>query len=184
MSLIYTTSKPGDLAGIIQLQRKNLPVFLSDDEIASQGFVTVVHSLEDLQKMNDIEQHVICKDNDNVIAYLLAMTARSANDIPVLIPMFEMFEKIPYHGQPVSAYNYIVVGQVCVDKNYRGQGILDDCYATYRKYFKKKYDFAITEIDETNTRSIAAHRRIGFTELYRYSSPDKKKWSIVIWDWR
>jgi len=66
--------------------------------------------------MNDLEQHVICKDEEKVIAYLLAMTAAAQHDIPILIPMFESFKTILYEGKPVSEYNYIVVGQVCVDK--------------------------------------------------------------------
>ena len=88
-----------------------------------------------------------------------------------------------FRGKPVSAYNYLVVGQVCVDKDYRGRRILDECYAAYRNIFSKSYDFAITEIDCRNLRSIKAHKRIGFTELHTYASTDKKEWSVVIWDW-
>ncbi|HMH23285.1 MAG TPA: GNAT family N-acetyltransferase [Puia sp.] len=177
---IATSDK--DLAGIMALQRSNLPVNLSPEEMAGQGFVTVVHSLDDLKKMNDIEQHVIAKDGDRVVAYLLAMTAASEKDIPVLIPMFEMFGKVPYKGKPVSGYHYIVVGQVCVGKEYRGQGILDRCYAGYRRRMQGRYDFAITEVSVRNTRSIRAHERIGFTLLHEYEAPDGEDWSIVVWE--
>lgn len=44
--------------------------------------------------MNAIEQSVIAKDEGKIIAYLLAMTKKSKADIPVLIPMFEKFEKL------------------------------------------------------------------------------------------
>jgi len=183
-SFIYTTSKSEkDLPGIIELQKNNLPANLTQEEISNQGFVTVIHSLTDLKKMNDIEQHIICKDKEKVIAYLLAMTSKSKNDIPILIPMFETFEKILYMGKPVSTYNYIVVGQVCVSKNYRGQGILDRCYEEYKNSFKGRYDFAITEIASRNVRSINAHKRIGFSEIHKYTSPNGEEWSIVIWEW-
>ena len=130
-----------------------------------------------------IERSIVAKKGDTVIAYLLAMTAASKADIPVLIPMFEIFEKIQLHNKPVSQYNYLVVGQVCVDKAYRGQGVLDNCYTAYRNHFRKKYDFAITEIAAKNLRSINAHKRIGFSEILKYRSPDKQEWSIVIWEW-
>jgi GNAT superfamily N-acetyltransferase len=142
-----------------------------------------MHTLEDLRKMNAIEQHIICKDNEKVIAYLLAMTIHSKNDLPVLFPMFEEFNKVIYKDKPLSSYNYVIVGQVCVDKDYRGQGILDECYEEYKRVFKGKYDFAITEISARNMRSIKAHLRIGFKEIHRYNSPDKEEWSIVIWEW-
>ncbi len=183
--LLYTSAKTeSDLKGILSLQQANLASNLSTDEISSQGFVTVVHSFADLKKMNDAEPHIIAKDGDKVIAYLLAMTPAAKDDIPVLKPMFQIFDAIQFNSQPVSSFQYIVVGQVCVDKEYRGQGVLDNCYLAYRNKFSPKYDFAITEIATRNTRSLAAHGRIGFTELHRYKTPDGDEWSIVIWDWK
>ena len=36
-----------------------------------QGFVTVVHSLDDLKKINQFEQHLIIKDNYTVAGICL-----------------------------------------------------------------------------------------------------------------
>lgn len=183
-SLTYTTSSTrADLLGIIALQKKNLRANLTPQEISSEGFVTVVHTLDDLETMNNFEQHVIAKENDNVIAYLLAMTEKSKNDLPVLIPMFEQFEKLTHRGKFISEQNYIVVGQVCVDKRHRGTGVLDRCYEEFKNIFKEKYDFGITEIATTNRRSLNAHQRIGFKEICRYHDTAQTEWSIVVWDW-
>ena len=182
--IVYTTSgNDDDLYGILALQKRNLAANLAEEEIASQGFVTVSHSFEDLAKMNAVEQSVIAKDGDEVIAYLIAMTGKSKFDIPVLVPMFELFEKIEFRGKTLAVCNYMVVGQVCVDKNYRGKGILDDCYRYYRERFKDRYDFAITEIANSNARSIKAHARIGFKTIREYTAPDGQIWSIVILEW-
>ena len=182
--IIYTKAvTAADLHGILSLQKSNLSRSLDAQEVEKEGFVTVDHSYEVLKKMNDHEQHVIARSNEQVIGYVLAMTKRSKSDIPVLLPMFEMFEKIQYRKKFISEYNYIVVGQVCVDKNFRGQGIFDNCYHAYRKFYSKEYDFAITEIASTNMRSRNAHKRIGFKEVYSYVSPDNIEWIVVIWDW-
>lgn len=183
--IIYTTAQSEqDLQSILRLQQANLPSQLKPDEMASQGFVTVKHSLADLQKLNEIEPHIIAKEDHKVIGYLLAMTAKSKDDIPVLKPMFQLFDSIQFHCKPVAAFNYIVVGQVCVDKDYRGQGILDNCYTAYKEAFGKKYDFAITEIAIKNSRSLNAHKRIGFVNACTYAAPDKVEWQVVIWDWK
>jgi len=180
----YTLARTKEeLLGILDLQKINLSSALTKDEIVSQGFVTVNHSYNQLKNLNDIENHIIAKDNDKVIAYLLAMTQQSRFDLPILIPMFEQLEKISFRNKLISEYNYIVVGQVCVDKLYRGKGILDKCYATYKNQFGTKYDFAITEIVCTNLRSLHAHKRIGFIEIDTYKSNDKTEWCIVLWDW-
>jgi len=182
--IIYTTSRTDkDLMDILDLQHINLPANLSAEEIISQGFVTVHHRLDDLKKMNNIEPSIIAKENDRVIAYLLATTKASENDIPALQHMFEKFDKAKFEGRSISQYHYIVVGQVCVAKEYRGKSVLDNCYAAYKKEFSSNYDFAITEIATKNQRSINAHKRIGFTEVYRYFGPNKVEWSIVVWNW-
>lgn len=172
-----------DLEGILALQKANMPEFLSREEITSQGFLTVKHNLQLLEKMNTIEQHVIAKVGDKVVAYLLAMTAVSKNEIPVLLPMFDIFDSVSYREKLISSYKYLIVGQVCVDKQYRGMGVLDHCYDFYKNRFKEKYDFAITVIAFSNQRSIHAHLRLGFREIYRYYTDDGKEWSLVIWDW-
>ncbi|SFD10049.1 hypothetical protein SAMN05518672_101473 [Chitinophaga sp. CF118] len=183
--IVYTTSKTDkDLLQILELQKKNLPASLTSEQISTQGFVTVSHSFDDLQKMNNIEESIIAKDDDHVIAYLLAMTAKSKLDIPVLVPMFEVFDNITFQNKKISDYQYIVVGQVCVAAGYRGIGILDSCYSEYKRHFENKYDFAITEISSRNLRSLNAHKRIGFDTIYEYAAPDGETWSIVLWNWR
>ena len=181
--IIYTTANSkNDLEGILNLQKRNLPPTLTNDEIQSQGFVTVDHSYDQLKKLNDREKHIIAKENDKVIGYLLAMTKQSRSDIPILVPMFELFETIFYRDKKISDYNYLVVGQVCIDKAWRGLGVLDHCYAAYKEHYRPKYDFAITEIACNNVRSLKAHKRIGFKEISTYVS-DNTNWSVVLWDW-
>ena len=173
-----------DIEGILQLQQNNLTQKLPDDEIKSQGFVTVTHTIDLLDKLNKIEKHIIVKENERVIGYLLAMTQASSNMLPILRPMFEQFATISYKGKKVTKYNFVVVGQVCIDKFYRGQGILDRCYEYYKNCFMDKYDFAITEIAISNQRSVNAHKRIGFKDINSYKSNDNIDWTIVLWDWK
>ncbi|WP_224996211.1 GNAT family N-acetyltransferase [Cesiribacter sp. SM1] len=173
-----------DLLGISSLQKVNLPASLTEEECKKQGFVTVSHTYEQLKELNDIEKHIIVKDGQKVVAYVLAMTEQSKYQLPILVPMFELFDSITFAGKTISAYKYIVVGQVCIDKGYRGQGILEQSYATYRKHFAGNYDFAITEIASNNLRSLQAHKRIGFIEIHRYISPENIEWCIVLWNWR
>jgi L-amino acid N-acyltransferase YncA len=111
------------------------------------------------------------------------MTVDCKDDIEMLIPMFEEFDQLEYKGIPLSEYNYLVVGQVAVGKDYRGQGVFDYCYEVYRAVHGDNFDFAITEISDQNYRSLAAHYRVGFRELSRYPNADGDIWVIVVWDW-
>lgn len=183
--ICYTTSKTDkEFNEIISLQKENLPKNISEAELKSQGFVTVVHALDDLRKMNNHEHNLVVKDDDKIVGYILAMTQLSKADIPVLVPMFNNFEKIIYKGKKIAERNFIVMGQVCIHKNYRGKGLFDEAYQTFKKQFSGKYDFAITSIATTNQRSVNAHKRVGFVKLHSFTDPNNTEWHIVAWDWR
>jgi L-amino acid N-acyltransferase YncA len=98
--------------------------------------------------------------------------------------MFDVFDQISYNNKRISEYNYIIVGQVCIDKNYRGAGVFDNCYTAYKEFYKHGYELAITEIAATNLRSLKAHKRIGFEEIHSYTASNKTEWIIVVWDWK
>ena len=172
-----------DLEGILELQKKNFIEALSSEEAASQGFVTVRHDRDLLRRMNTEAPSIIARDGNKVIGYCLAMTKKFKKDIPVLIPMFNTIDKLSYNDTSLKETDYIVSGQVCVDKAYRGQGIFDNLYRQYRNVYKDAYPYILTEILAVNQRSIKAHQRIGFHRLHRYSTPDNTEWDIVIWDW-
>ncbi len=108
--------------------------------------------------MNEIEAHVIAKDNDRVVAYLLAMTAHSRFDIPILLPMFEMFEQVEYQNKEIADQRYMVVGQVCVAEGTGAEEYSMPVTRPTGDCFKEKYEFAITEIALRNQRSINAHK--------------------------
>lgn len=183
MLRICTSSTLQELQGILDLQAANLIQNIGSEERADQGFVTVRHSLEQLELMNKIEPHIIAKNGNQVVGYILAMTKASRDLVPVLVPMFNQFDQVGYSGKLVADFDYMVIGQICVDKNYRGQGIFDKMYQSYMQSFSDRYDFAITEIAISNKRSIRAHQRVGFQIIHEFSDYTQD-WAIVAWDWK
>ncbi|MFK7936250.1 MAG: N-acetyltransferase family protein, partial [Saprospiraceae bacterium] len=173
-----------DLAGILALQKQNLPTNISEQEAQSQGFVTVHHNLEILERMNAQAPSIIAKDGGQIIGYNIAMTRDFAKDIPVLIPMFEIMDELEMGGQKMKDMDYIVCGQVCVDKAYRGQGIFAGMYQFYQQQYAPRFAVIITEIARRNTRSIRAHEKVGFEIVHSYQLTGGEVWEIVRWDWR
>ncbi|QHT67837.1 GNAT family N-acetyltransferase [Rhodocytophaga rosea] len=178
-------SNDSELKQILALQQQNLAVNLSDEQIQTQGFVTVVHNLPLLQKMHLQAPSIIAKDEDTLAGYCLAMTKELKADVPVLVPMFDTLETLNFQDVPLKEAAYIAVGQVCVAAAYRGKGIFEGMYQAYKKEYSRQYSFAITEIAHRNKRSLQAHTKVGFQILLAYLSPDDNQiWEIVVWDWR
>ncbi len=174
-----------ELQSILALQNENHFSSISIEDMITEGFLTCIHNLELLKNWNNVAPHIIAISNNKVIAYLLTMTAEAEDQMPFLKPMFDEFRKLSFKEKTIIAYNYLIVGQVCVAKEYRGQGILEKCYELYKNKYRDKYDFAITEIASRNKRSLNAHLKIGFKEIYRYKPLEEgEEWCIVILDWR
>jgi ribosomal protein S18 acetylase RimI-like enzyme len=177
-------SRPLDIQQILDLQKENLPQNISMQEAIEQGFLTVQHDFALLEKMNALAPSVIAQANDKVVGYCLAMLTHFQQDIPVLVPMFEIFQTIDYQGKKLSNYAYLVMGQVCVSKDYRGQGIFDKLYEHLKDSYKNTYELMLTEVATRNTRSMRAHERVGLQNVHEYASEDGEKWAVMVWDWR
>ncbi len=166
MSLKYCACEHiEELQQILALQQKNLPGEISEKEKSKEGFVTVSHDLELLEKMNTAYPHTIVKDSDKVVGYALSMHPDFGDKIAVLRPMFREINAILPAGK-----KYLVMGQVCIAKGFRGKGIFRKLYQTMWQTVKKDFDCIITEVDATNLRSLEAHYAIGFKHLKKYQS--------------
>ncbi|MFD1161635.1 GNAT family N-acetyltransferase [Hwangdonia seohaensis] len=172
----HRASTAEDLHQILNLQKKNLYDAISKDSKEKEGFLTVKHDFELLKKMNDACPHFIAKYNAKVVGYALSMVREFRDQIPVLIPMFTEIDKAINEQNP--PLNYMVMGQVCVDKEARGQGVFRGLYQYMAQELKHKFDAIITEVDIKNKRSSYAHKAIGFKVLKNYTS-NGQFWEII-----
>ena len=179
MVTFNTAKSDKDLLEILELQRINYPENLTDEEIKKEGFVTVKHDFDILKAMNERYQHAIAKYEDGVVAYALVMLQEFGKDIDILKPMFKKFNTLSYGGTPLQKISYVIMGQICVAKEFRGQSLVHGLYETLRSQLKKEFDLIITEVATRNQRSIKAHSKVGFELLNRYVSPDGEEWDII-----
>jgi len=177
-SIVYKRANhTSELIQILALQQKNLPISISTQEKEKEGFVTVHHDFDILKKMNDREPHIIAKHGDTVIGYALCMTKDFSDEIDVLRPMFQQIDPtIP------PDINYLTMGQICIDKPFRKQGVFKGLYNKMRETLKNQYDLLITEVAADNIRSLQAHLAIGFKELVIYEAKGIR-WHLIRWDW-
>jgi RimJ/RimL family protein N-acetyltransferase len=166
-----------DLEQILELQQANLARSLSPEEVAQQGFVTVEHTLEVLRRMHALAPSIIAVDGEKLAGYALVMPVECREFIPLLVPMFQRLDALG-----TSRERYYVMGQICIGKPWRGQGVFDLLYRAHRQYLKAAYDSVITEVATRNTRSMRAHERVGFAVIERYRDPTDE-WALLRWDW-
>ncbi|WP_298893194.1 GNAT family N-acetyltransferase [uncultured Psychroserpens sp.] len=162
-----------ELEAILKLQSDNLPKKITASEQEKEGYVTIHHTFDILKRMNDSCAHIIAKHEENIVGYVLCMTKSFKDEIPILVSMFNEIESIIPEAQ-----NYIVMGQVCVSKAYRKQGIFRGLYQFMSQVLKPDFDAIITEVNIKNVRSSNAHLAIGFELLKIYNSNDDT-WELI-----
>ncbi|WP_297806504.1 GNAT family N-acetyltransferase [uncultured Polaribacter sp.] len=179
MITYHRTTTDEELKEILALQQVNLSINISDEEKLKEGFVTLKHDLDILKKMNDACAHCIAKIDGKTIGFALSMLQSFKKDVPLLIPMFNRVDEI-LESEKLSS-KYVVMGQVCIDKNQRGKGVFKGLYAYMAREMKDDYDSIITEVDVKNIRSLNAHKSVGFKLLKKYVS-NNQLWEIIILD--
>jgi len=182
--ILTTVSEEKYLHEILALQKANLPNNISAEERAEQGFVTCDHSFDLLRRMNNPFPHVIALSDDKVVGYALVMLPDHRNALDVLLSMFAKIDQQQYQGQSIKDSRYFTMGQVCIAKPHRSQGIFRKLYQKMKNEMSENFDYCITEVATDNVRSLKAHAKVGFTNLHSYTdSTNGKSWEIIIWDW-
>ncbi|RLD27242.1 MAG: N-acetyltransferase [Bacteroidetes bacterium] len=164
-----------ELNQILELQSINIPSSISKNELKTQGFVTVHHDFEILKSMNDKCPHIIAKSDKKVVGYALCMLKEFKEKIEVLKPMFKHIDNCLKQNDA-----YIVMGQVCIDKAFRKQGMFRGLYYYMKLQLQAEFDMIVTEVDVANTKSLDAHYAIGFKTIYSYRST-QQDWEILYW---
>ena len=172
-----------ELNGIKKLQEDNLKKNLTDSEAESEGFVTAEYSMEFLEMLHQGSPSIIAKDGNQVVGYALVAVKSIREHHDLLSDLFNGIDKIKYNRQLLKDCNYVVVGQLCVARNYRGQGLVQQMYQYFRSSLSGEFDFCITDVAETNPRSLKAHIKTGF-QVVATLSYGGLGWSIVLWDWK
>ncbi len=171
-----------DLEQILELQRENHRDVVSSDDAQREGFVTVAHTLDTLEGMHALAPSIIARAGADLAGYALVMPVETRTLVPILEPMFRQLEALSWRGEPLTARPYYVMGQICVARRYRGQGVFDALYREHRARYASRFAACVTEIATRNTRSMRAHARVGF-ELVKTYRDATDEWAVVAWDW-
>lgn len=179
---LKTAQTKAELEQILQLQQANHYDNISSHTKDQEGFVTVLHDLELLMRMNEAAGQIIAIDEAKVVAYALVMLNSFSQEIPVLEPMFEVFKTVDYRGKKLTDFTFYVMGQICIDKSYRGKGVFGQLYEKHKEIYSEQFQLCITEVSKNNVRSIRAHEKVGFKTIYTYRD-QTDHWLIMAWDW-
>ena len=180
--LIKQVDTTEELEQILTLQNQNHVKNLSAEQKKANGFLNVKLDMGILTVLNKAAPQIIAKDHGKVVGYALVMLKEQKEMIPMLIPMFEMLNRLSFDKKPLMDYNFYVMGQVCISDSHRGQGIFEALYDKHKSLYSEVFEICLTEISVNNHRSMKAHTKVGFQVIHNFKD-QTDDWNIVLWNW-
>jgi hypothetical protein len=154
-----------DIEGVLDLQKLYLVSNLSEEE-KKAGFVTTPFSVDQLTFVINNGGLFLAKDNSKTIAYIFAESWDFFSQYPIFEYMIRLFSTLSFLDFEINTTNSFQYGPICIDKEYRGKGLINSLFEFMRIHIEKRYPLAVTFINKTNAPSLKAHT-------------EKLKWTVI-----
>ncbi len=166
---ILSIATTNDIPQVLQLQELYLVSNLNDAQ-KKEGFVTTPFNHDLLVQVIQNEGLFIAKNLDNeLIAYAFAEGWDFFCRYPIFEYMISLLPNLKFHDYKFDTVNSFQYGPVCIDKKYRGQGLLHQLFEMLRLQVVKKYPLGLTFINKINQPSMQAHtKKLNWTAISEF----------------
>lgn len=179
---IFRKAEAIDAPVILDLLTKNLLRNLSEEE-KKDGFFHFEPTNEEMVNIiNDTGIYLSLK-GEKLKGYFMTMSRELAQTIPFEAEMIMNAEAMMHEGKPISEYNYVVLAQICIAKEFRGGMTFNQLHVAAQSALKEKgFEICFGEIEDTNKKSLKVH---GFmTDIGTYVALSGLTWHIMVSDFR
>ena len=166
----YRNATVSDIPQIEDLQKRYHVSFISLAE-KKNGFITTLFTTEQLKELIKTENGIsLACDGEMIAAYAMAGSWQYWNKWPLFQQMISDLPNTEYLGQTLSIENSYQYGPVCIDKDYRGMGVLQELFAYSARQMNARYRLLITFINHINERSFKAHtQKVGMEVIKSFA---------------
>jgi hypothetical protein len=177
--MIFRRLVPRDLPSLLELQEANLLGNLPTEQ-QKDGFLSAHFAAEQFAQMNREAAVVVAEDHDGIVGYACSAGVNFSRQFPILDAMIATFGRLTYLGTTLIDARVCIYGPVCVDRAWRGRGVLRGVVARMKEELAGQFDVAAAFISKANSRSLAAHvDGLGMTVLGDYAFGAGRYWIVA-----
>jgi predicted GNAT superfamily acetyltransferase len=164
-SVVFRRARPQDYPAILRLQSENLIANLSEEE-RKEGFLSAEFSRVQVAELAEDLGTTLATLNGEVLAFLCAFRNEFNHGSPVIAKMLDTYDLVKFDAKPLSSCNSYIYGPVCIDRAYRGRGVLRGLYEAQKQDLAGKFDVGVAFVSRSNPHSLNAHTAgLGMTEV-------------------
>jgi hypothetical protein len=177
--MIYRIATESDIAGILDLQSKNLYTNLSELE-RKDGFVTTPFTSEQVRSLIAQTGVFVVEKEGAIVGYVFAGSWNYFAQWPIFPLMVSRFPQLSFHGAEVTAGRSFQYGPICIDRQLRGSGIFVELFELMRSQFALRVPIGVTFINQHNERSLMAHtRKLGLEIIDEFEFSEHSFYSLA-----
>ncbi len=155
----YKIANLQNIEGVLALQEK-YQVDTINEEDKKDGFVTTPFTYNQLKELILNERGLfIAEENSEIAAYTMSASWEYWAEWPMFKFMLQELPKLTYRDMRLTTKNSYQYGPICIDKAYRGTGLLESLFDFSRQQMADKYTVMLTFVNKNNPRSLEAHTR-------------------------
>ena len=175
----YRKADSADFPLILALQKDNLLQNL-EPQAQQDGFLSIEYTRDQLEYINSELGIFVAIENAHLAGYIIAQTMDFALQSPLITTMVRRFPAVIYRSRPLSGFKTFIYGPVCIDRQSRGQGILEGLFNVMLKTLHGQFDVGVAFVSERNPRSLHAHRdKLGMKPVDEFKFNGQKYWTLV-----
>ena len=168
-----------DYPGMLALQEANLVENLPIEQ-HKDGFLSGRFAAEQFAQMNGEAAVVVAEDDRRIVGYACSAGVDFSRQFPILAAMIATFGQLTYLDTTLIDARVCIYGPVCVDRAWRGRGVLRGLVARTKAELAAQFDVAAAFISKANSRSLAAHvNGLGMTVLGDYAFEAGRYWIVA-----
>ena len=178
----YKLAQIEDIEKVLELHFK-YQIDSIKQEDKKDGFITTAFTKEQMVDLITLEQGLfIAIENEKIVAYVMSASWKFWSRWPMFAFMMEDLPNLEYLGQKLTVQNSYQYGPVCVDKEYRGSGVLEKIFDFARENMAKRFPILVTFINKINPRSYEAHTKKLKLEVIKEFSYNNNNYYELVYD--
>jgi len=178
---LFRRVQESDYPALLALQEANLRDNLTPDQ-RNEGFLSARFSRDQFATMNADVAVVVAEIDGSMVGYLCGSSVDFNRRFALISAMIERYPHTPMHRRALQSYQSFVYGPVCVDRRFRGRGLLRGLYRTLRTEVTGKFDIGVAFVARDNAHSLSAHvQGLGMLDVGAFEF-DARAYRILAFD--